>query len=82
MGRARDLCIVKLCSSCPGNISTASIEAIMADIQKTLQTLSDEYSKLQTGNLLPSHSLSVPSHSIPSFATQQNSNRQSMPAKN
>lgn len=28
----------------------------MADIQKTLQTLSDDYSKLQTGNFLPSQS--------------------------
>lgn len=54
----------------------------MAGIQKTLQTLSDEYSKLQTGNILPSHPLSVPSHSISPLAPQQNSNRQSMPAKN
>ena len=34
----------------------------MADIQKTLQTLSDEYSKLQTGNLLP---LASPFRSFP-----------------
>lgn len=79
MRRARDLSIVK---SVAGNISTPSIEAIMADIQKTLQTLSDEYSKLQTGNLLSSHRLFVPSHLTPPLAPQQNSNRQSMPAKN
>lgn len=65
MGRTRDLCIVRkhLYDITP------SIEAIMADIQKTLQTLSDEYSKLQTGKSPPITSipLSVPSHLLNSL---------------